>query len=55
MIKLLLMLLLKIDKLKQTDIQKLKREYPDGIFISNLKNKGIDKLEKKIASYLFGE
>ena len=45
----------KIDKLKQTDIQKLRREYPDGIFISNLKNKGIDKLEKKIATYLFGE
>lgn len=45
----------KIDKLKQTDIQKLKREYPDGIFISNLKNKGIDKLEKKISTYLFGE
>ena len=45
----------KIDKLKQTDIQKLKREYPEGIFISNLKNKGIDKLEKKISTYLFGE
>ena len=45
----------KIDKLKQTDIQKLKREYPEGIFISNLKNKGIEKLEKKIATYLFGE
>jgi len=45
----------KIDKLKQTDIQKLQREYPEGIFISNLKSKGIDKLEKKIASYLFGE
>jgi GTP-binding protein len=45
----------KIDKLKQTDIQKLKREYPDGIFISNLKNKGILQLENKISSYLFGE
>jgi len=45
----------KIDKLKQTDLQKLKREYPDGIFISNLKNKGISQLEKKIAIYLFGE
>ncbi len=45
----------KIDKLKQTELQKLKREYPNGIFISNLKNKGIDKLEKKIATYLFGE
>lgn len=45
----------KIDKLKQTEVQKLRREYPEGIFISNLKNKGIDKLEKKIATYLFGE
>jgi len=44
----------KIDKLKQTDLQKLKREYPDGIFISNLKNKGIAQLEKRIAQYLFG-
>lgn len=45
----------KIDKLKQTDLQKLKREYPEGIFISNLKNKGIVQLEKKISTYLFGE
>ncbi|MGB5868366.1 MAG: ribosome biogenesis GTP-binding protein YihA/YsxC [Arcobacteraceae bacterium] len=45
----------KIDKLKQTEVQKLRRDYPEGIFISNLKNKGIDKLEKKIATYLFGE
>ena len=45
----------KIDKLKQTDIQKLKREYPEGIFVSNLKNKGIIELENKISKYLFGE
>ncbi len=45
----------KIDKLKQTEVQKLRRDYPEGIFISNLKNKGIEKLEKKIATYLFGE
>lgn len=45
----------KIDKLKQTEVQKLRRDYPEGIFISNLKNKGIDKLEKRIATYLFGE
>jgi GTP-binding protein len=45
----------KIDKLKQTDLQKLQREYPDGIFVSNLKNKGMQALEKKIANYLFGE
>ncbi|MEA3512553.1 MAG: ribosome biogenesis GTP-binding protein YihA/YsxC [Campylobacterota bacterium] len=45
----------KIDKLKQTDLQKLKHKHPNGIFITNLKNKGIDILEKKIATYLFGE
>ena len=45
----------KIDKLKQTELQKLQREYPDGIFISNLKNKGVQTLEKRIADYLFGE
>lgn len=45
----------KIDKLKQTELQKLQREYPNGIFISNLKNKGMQTLEKRIANYLFGE
>jgi len=45
----------KTDKLKQTELQKLQREYPNGIFVSNLKNKGIESLEKKIATYLFGE
>jgi len=45
----------KIDKLKQTQLQKLQREYPNGIFISNLKNKGIKQLEKHISNYLFGE
>lgn len=44
----------KIDKLKQSELQKLKNKYPEGIFISNLKNKGIDKLENVIAEYLFG-
>ncbi len=45
----------KIDKLKQSDLQKLKHKYPDGVFISNLKNKGMDVLEKRISTYLFGE
>ena len=31
----------KIDKLKMNDLAKLKREYPDGIFISILKKKGM--------------
>ena len=43
----------KIDKLKQNDLGKLKRANPDGIFISNLKNKGMDQLEKRISDYLF--
>lgn len=44
----------KIDKLKQSDLQKLKHRYPEGIFISNLKNKGIEQLESKMGEYLFG-
>ena len=45
----------KTDKLKQSDLQKLKNRYKDGVFISNLKNKGINILEQKIATYIFGE
>jgi GTP-binding protein len=45
----------KIDKLKQSDLSKLRAKYPDGIFISNLKNRGIQNLEKAIANYIFGE
>lgn len=44
----------KTDKLKQNDLAKLKREYPDGIFISNLKKRGIIDLQNKITGYLFG-
>ncbi len=44
----------KIDKLKQNDLQKLKRTYPDGIFISNLKKKGMLDLQNAITGYLFG-
>lgn len=44
----------KTDKLKQNDLQKLKREYPNGIFISNLKKRGIIDLQNKITGYLFG-
>jgi len=44
----------KIDKLKQNDLAKLKREYPDGIFVSNLKKRGMEQLQNKITEYLFG-
>ena len=37
------------------DLAKLKREYPEGIFISNLKKKkGMIDLQNKITGYLFG-
>jgi GTP-binding protein len=45
----------KTDKLKQADLHKLRVKNPNGIFISNLKKRGIEKLESKIATYLFGE
>ena len=44
----------KIDKLKQNDLQKLKRAYPNGIFISNLKKRGMMDLQNAITGYLFG-
>ncbi len=44
----------KIDKLKQNDLAKLKRLYPDGVFISNLKKRGLEQLQKRITEYLFG-
>ena len=44
----------KTDKLKRNDLEKLKREYPEGIFISNLKKKGMIDLQNRITGYLFG-
>lgn len=44
----------KIDKLKQADLAKLKKANPNGVFISNLKNRGIEVLEKRISEYIFG-
>lgn len=53
--QIILQVFTKIDKLKQSDLSKLKKLYPEGIFISNLKNRGIDILEKKIIEYIFGD
>ncbi|QKF82277.1 YihA family ribosome biogenesis GTP-binding protein [Halarcobacter ebronensis] len=44
----------KIDKLNQSELQKLKRAYPKGIFISNLKKRGLEQLQNAITGYLFG-
>ena len=45
----------KSDKLKQNELAKLKKEYPNSIFVSNLKNRGIKEANDKIYSVLFGE
>lgn len=44
----------KIDKLNQSELSKLRARYPDGIFITNLKNKGMEELTLKLSNYLFG-
>ncbi|WP_026804605.1 ribosome biogenesis GTP-binding protein YihA/YsxC [Aliarcobacter lanthieri] len=44
----------KTDKLNSSELSKLKRDYPEGIFISNLKKRGIIELQNKITGYLFG-
>ena len=44
----------KIDKLNSSELSKLKRDYPDGIFLSNLKKRGIIDLQDRITGYLFG-
>jgi len=45
----------KIDKLKQSEISKLKRSYPDALFVSNLKKRGIEEVRRKINKILWGE
>ena len=44
----------KTDKLNQKELSKLKRDYPEGIFISNLKKRGLMDLQNKITGHLFG-
>jgi GTP-binding protein len=43
----------KIDKLNQKELSKLKKSYPDAMFVSNLKKRGIDEVNRKIYSLLF--
>ena len=45
----------KIDKLKQKDFSKLKKEHHDAIFVSNLKKRGIEELKKAILEHVFGK
>ncbi|NWF66500.1 MAG: YihA family ribosome biogenesis GTP-binding protein, partial [Campylobacterales bacterium] len=43
----------KSDKLTQKELSNIKKEYPNSIFISNLKNRGIDTLNEKIFTTIF--
>jgi len=45
----------KSDKLKQNELAKLKKEYQNAIFISNLKNRGIKEANEAIYKVLFGD
>jgi GTP-binding protein len=44
----------KIDKLKQSELAKLKKEYPVALFVSNVKKRGFDKVKEKINEILWG-
>jgi GTP-binding protein len=44
----------KIDKLKQSELAKLKKEYPNALFVSNIKKRGFDKVKEKINEILWG-
>ena len=45
----------KIDKLKQSEIAKLKKEFPDALFVSNSKKRGINEVKRKINEILWGK
>ncbi len=45
----------KIDKLKQNEIAKLKKDYPNSLFVSNVKKRGIAEVKRKINEILWGE
>ena len=45
----------KSDKLKQNELAKIKQKYPNSIFISNLKKRGIKEANDMIYKVLFGD
>lgn len=49
----ILVVFTKSDKLKQNELAALKRSHPDGVLVSNTKNKGLEKLTESIFNSLF--
>ena len=45
----------KIDKLKQSEIAKLKKDFPNALFVSNVKRRGISEVKRKINEILWGK
>jgi len=45
----------KADKLKQSDIAKIKNKNPDALLVSSLNKRGIEELKKKIVEHIFGK
>ncbi|MRJ07090.1 MAG: YihA family ribosome biogenesis GTP-binding protein [Epsilonproteobacteria bacterium] len=45
----------KIDKLKQGELVKLQRQFPDALLVSNLKKRGFEKVKEKIGEILWGK
>ena len=45
----------KTDKLNQKEMGKLKRDFPNSLMVSALKNRGFDKVNETIYNYLFKE
>ncbi|WP_200763902.1 ribosome biogenesis GTP-binding protein YihA/YsxC [Nitrosophilus alvini] len=44
----------KVDKLKQSELAKLKREFPNAVYVSNTKKRGIEELKKIVLEKIFG-
>ena len=44
----------KVDKLKQQDIAKIKRQDPEAILVSSTKKRGLELLKRVIVEHLFG-
>jgi GTP-binding protein len=49
----LLTIFTKMDKLKQSEIAKLKLKYPNALFVSNMKKRGFDQVKRKINEILW--
>ena len=45
----------KTDKLNSSELGKLKNRFPGGIYVSNLKKSGVEKLRQAIFTHLYGE